>query len=173
MQRASSKHSTAIHGSTRRRDRRRRPHTSRGFSRRRRDIDDRHYRKSRCACPAEPGCREITKPPQQRNSLSQPIRDEGGRVFGNGARQERRRRPSRATKKEVLKMKRSPSPRRSNIDGGGEGPSFEGKTIFLSSKEKEKKKKISFSSKEEENEDDHGQSGGDVGRGGVHAQDAA
>ena len=63
-------------------------------------------------------------------------------------------------------MKRSPSPRRSNIDGGGEGPSFEGKTIFLSSKEKEKKKKISFSSKEEDNEDDHGQSGGDGGGGG-------
>ena len=55
-------------------------------------------------------------------------------------------------------MRRSPSPQRNNIDGGGEGPSFEGKTISLSSKEK--KKKISFSSKEEENSDDHGQSGG-------------
>merc|ERR1712194_931599 len=88
---------------------------SRGFSRRRRDIDDRHYRKSRCACPAEPGCREITKPPQQRNSLSQPIRDEGGRVFGNGARQEcKKRRKSAAMQKRVKRWYLAQLSRRSH-----------------------------------------------------------
>jgi hypothetical protein len=57
------------------------------------------------------------------------------RFFGDGAHQQWLHYPPRATKVEILKIRRYPSPRRKGLDGGGERAYFKEKKSSFSSKD--------------------------------------